>query len=276
MSTAASIVLRDANDADYPLFVRLFPELMTGDPVPGAERWGERIAPDALVAEVDGVAAGYVFYEVLDGAGYIRHIVVDRPARGRGLGRHMVQVVGERMRRRGCLTWRLNVRPENTPAIELYRSVGLEVVHASVAFRFLWTLVDRLPAASRGLGVVPVGDDEAAVIEQHFALPSGQLRQLGAAPGVFVGRLVDPSRPELDPGLGVAAFDTGFPGCFPFRLGDARDLRSMLEGLRPMARSPEMGVVAEGHEELAQVLSSAGATIKFRFVHMIGELGVEA
>ncbi len=271
MSTA-TIKLRDAQDADYPLFARLFPELTTGDPVPSAERWRERVAPDSLIAEVDGAVAGYIFYEVLDGAGYIRHIVVDAPARGRGLGRHMVQAVGERMRERGCRTWRLNVRPENTPAIELYRSVGLEVVHASVAFRFPWALVDRLPPPRRSLDAVPVGDDEATAIEAHFGLPSGQLRQLGAAAGVYVRRLADPSRPELDPSLGVAAFDTGFPGCFPFRLGDARDLRSMLAGLRPLATSPEMGVVAEGHEELAQVLIAAGATIKFRFVHMTGEL----
>ncbi len=272
MSTA-SIVLREAGDADYALFARLFPELTTGDPVPTPERWRARIAPDALIVEVDGEAAGYIFFEVLDGAGYIRHIVVDAPFRGRGLGRHLVEAVGERMRGLGCQSWRLNVRPENTPAIELYRSVGLEVVHASAALRFPWTLVERLPRGRRVLRVVPVAKGEEAAIEGSFALPHGQLRHLGAAAGVFVGRLDDPAGSEFEPGLGVAAFDTGFPGSFPFRLGHVEDLRSMLEGLQAYASAPDMGVVAEGHEALTEVLLAAGATVKFRFVHMVGALG---
>ena len=177
----------------------------------------------------------------------------------------------ERMRAHRCRHWHLNVRPENKPAIEFYRSVGTEIVHASVALRFPWTLVDHLPVASRALAVVPVADIEIPAIGEYFTLPKAQLVKLVALPGVFVRRLADPERPgEL--GLGVAAFDVGFPGCFPFRLADPGDLVTMLRGLQSLATSPTMGVVVEDDAELAERFIAAGATVSLRFVHMVGEL----
>ncbi len=275
--TISGLVLRDPVDADYPMVARLFPDLATGDAIPSIERWRERIAGDSLVADLDGQALAYIYFEILDGEGYIRHIVVDRGARGRGIGRRLVQAVAERMWAQGCRHWRLNVRPGNEPAIKLYRSVGMEVVHASVALRFAWTLVDRLPPASRDLAVVPVADAEIPAIEEHFTLPRGQLAKLAAQPGVFLRRLADPERLCADLegsefALGVAAFDIGFPGCFPFRLADRGDLVTMLRGLQPLAVAPSMGVVVEDDDALAERMLAAGATVSLRFVHMVGEL----
>ena len=225
-------VLRAAVDADYPVVARLFPDLATGDAIPSMERWRERIAKDSLIAEIDGQALAYIYFEILDGVGYIRHVVVDRGLRGRGIGRLLVEAAGERMRAQGCRGWRLNVRPENEPAIELYRSVGMEVVHASVALRFTWSLVGRLPAALRVLEVVPVAASEISAIEAHFTLPKGQLKKMSEQSGVFLRRLADPGEvcgasDGGDLGFGIAAFDVGFPGCFPFRLADPGDLRTM-------------------------------------------------
>ncbi|MEZ4383597.1 MAG: GNAT family N-acetyltransferase [Nannocystaceae bacterium] len=270
---SGSVHLRDAALGDHGTVVRLFPDLLSGDAPPALERWRERYMPTSRIVEVDGVAAGYLYYEVLDGVGYIRNVVVDPGLRGRGLGRALVTDAGALMRGRGCARWQLNVRPENTPAIELYRSVGLEVVFASVALRLAWELVDRLPSATRPLEVVAAGSDELARIAAAFDLPPGQLEQLAAVPKVHVRRLRDRDDPgALD--LGVAAFDVGFPGCFPFRVARPGDVGALLRGLRPLAEHDLVGVVVEGDDALAELLIDAGAAVKLRFVHMRGPIRV--
>ena len=270
--SSGTIRLRDAALGDHALVVRLFPDLLTGDPPPDLERWRDRFVPTSRIALVDGEAAGYLYYDVLDGVGYIRNVVVDPAHRGRGLG--LVEDAGALMLARGCDRWQLNVRPENDPAVALYRSVGLEIAFASVALRLPWALVDRLPASTRPLEVVAAAADELAAIAAAFDLPEGQLEQLAAVPRVFVRRLRDPEDPgALD--LGVAAFDVTFPGCFPFRVGRAEDVGALLRGLRSLAEETDViGVVVEGHDALAELLIDAGAEVKLRFVHMRGPIRV--
>jgi ribosomal protein S18 acetylase RimI-like enzyme len=271
--SAGTIRLRDAAVDDHPLVVRLFPDLLTGDAPPDRARWRDRFVPTSRIAVVDGEAAGYLYYDVLDGVGYIRNVVVDPAHRGRGIGRALVEDAGALMRARGCDRWQLNVRPENAPALALYRSVGLEVVFSSVAVRLPWAQVDGLPAPTRPLEVVAAAENELAGIAAAFDLPAGQLEQLAGVPRVFVRRLRDPDDPgALD--LGVAAFDVGFPGCFPFRVARAEDVGVMLRGLRPLAEGDVVGVVVEGHDALAKLLIDAGAEVKLRFVHMRGPIRV--
>ena len=54
----------------------------------------------------------------------IYSIAVAPPARGRGIGRRMMQRAENEARKRGCCRMRLEVRMENTTAIRLYESLG--------------------------------------------------------------------------------------------------------------------------------------------------------
>ncbi|MEZ4452175.1 MAG: GNAT family N-acetyltransferase [Nannocystaceae bacterium] len=262
---------------DYPVFAALFPELESGDPTPGEGYFADKIAPQAVVAELDGQVVGYSFFQVFVDEGYIRHLAVDRRVRGRGIGRALMRAIAARMRALGCARWRLNVKPENEPAVGLYRAMGMEVAYASATLRFSWTLVDMITMLPRRLTIARVLEEEYSRIEAHFGLPQGQLALLDRSPTTYLLRLVDADLPD-DLTLGFAAFDVAFGGAFPFRVAEPGLAGPLLTGLRPLAspERPTMQIVAEGDPRLAEMLFASGAAVVMRFVHMTGALPAES
>ena len=269
--------IRDMRAGDYPSFARLFPELESGDAVPGEAAFAAKIAPAAVVAELAGEVVGYVHFQVFEREGYVRHVAVDRRVRGRGIGRALMEEVAGRLRAAGCARWRLNVKPENEPAVGLYAALGLEVAYASATLRFRWTLVDMITMLPRRLSIARITEEEMAGIEAHFELPAGQLRALDRSPTVHLLRLVDADLPG-DLTLGFAAFDVRFGGAFPFRVAEPGLAGPLLAGLRPLAEpdNPWMQIVAEGDPRMAEMLLASGASVVMRFVHMVGEIPAAA
>jgi ribosomal protein S18 acetylase RimI-like enzyme len=268
-----ALVSRPASAADYPAFARLHPELGSGDPLPSPGVWLRDLVPRTWLFEQDGVAAGYLYFERLAGSGYIRHVVVAPELRGQGVGKAMMRAVADELRRTGCDRWCLNVKPENTAAVRLYAGLGMREVHRSVAFRFAWPCIDRLPPSDRFLETCPIEPEEDAAIERAFDLPAGQLAQGRARARTVVLRLRDPAAPDrLD--LGFAVFVIDFPGAFPFRLADPAYAAPLLAGLRAQSNPtlPDMGIVAEADPELARRMLDVGASVKMEFCHYAGPL----
>ncbi|GAB6041687.1 ribosomal protein S18-alanine N-acetyltransferase [Endothiovibrio diazotrophicus] len=79
-----------------------------------------------LVAEEEGALAGYILTLFHAGTSLARiySLAVDPAARGRGLGRALVEAAEHDARQRGCAYLRLEVRRDNPPAQALYRSMG--------------------------------------------------------------------------------------------------------------------------------------------------------
>jgi GNAT superfamily N-acetyltransferase len=85
-----------------------------------------------LGAGPDGAAAGVVqlrfrwtvWWEAEDC--WIEDVFVDEVARGTGLGRALVRAAIDRAAERGCRRVDLDVDPDNTPARNLYASLGFE------------------------------------------------------------------------------------------------------------------------------------------------------
>ncbi len=259
--------LRPAGRDDYPLFARLFPTLGSGDAVPSRSTWTEVICPETVVALQAGEPVGYCYAQTLATEGYVRHLAVDADVQGAGVGRALIEHAATGMRARGCRRWRLNVRPDNVPAVGLYSSLGMRTQHESVSLRFTWSILDRLASPPAARIVCAPDPAQMQDAEQRFDLPAGQLAAAAAREDVAV-RVLRASEATL----GVAAFDVGFPGCFPFRARGVPDAISLLHGLRPVATQDAMGLVAEAHPELEAVLLAAGARAAFRFVHMSGLL----
>jgi [ribosomal protein S18]-alanine N-acetyltransferase len=77
-----------------------------------------------LVAEQAGQICGFViFTRVLDVAD-INNIVVAPTARGRGVGRKLLETALQSMRVQGVAKCQLEVRQSNAPALALYRAEG--------------------------------------------------------------------------------------------------------------------------------------------------------
>lgn len=264
---------RPASAADYPYFARLFPEMATGDPVPSPEVWARDVAPHTWLFEQDGAVVGYLYFERLAGVGYIRNVVVAAAQRGRGLGEAFLRALAADLRRAGCARWCLNVKPDNLPAVRLYTKLGMREVHRSVALRFPWPLVDRLPPPDRSLETCAIDPAEDPAIERRFELPPGQLAGARARARTVLLRLRDPADPAAL-GLGFAAFAVDFPGAFPFRVAAPSYAAPLLAGLRLHARPdlPDMGIVAEADPELAARLREAGAAVRLEFAHYAGPL----
>ena len=267
------IQIRPAVDSDYMAFARLFPELKTGDQPPGMAAWTHEMVPSTLMIESGNQVVGYAFFQVLETAGYVRHLVVDSSWRGLGHGRAAMRHVSNIMRAAGCTTWCLNVEPANDPAIHLYRSLGMRERWDSTALGIKWTLVDRLPAHGAPLRARPMQAREDTLVERAFGLPAGQLRDARRLGTRHLIRLVREQQPD-DPRVGIAVFDPSFPGAFPFRVAEPDMARALLEGIRPSAH-PDFDyvrVVVEDDASLTDLLIHEGATVFLHVTHMEGEL----
>ena len=81
-----------------------------------------------LVADEDGAIAGYAGLVAPEGSGQgdIQTIAVAEAARGRGLGRRLMEALLAEAERRGAAEVFLEVRADNAPAQSLYVSLGFE------------------------------------------------------------------------------------------------------------------------------------------------------
>ena len=77
-----------------------------------------------LVAREAGQTLGYLGLNTVLDEGYIANLAVHPDSRRRGLGRQLLAAMVEEGRRRGLSFITLEVRPSNTAALALYRSLG--------------------------------------------------------------------------------------------------------------------------------------------------------
>lgn len=81
-----------------------------------------------LVAEVDGVVAGYVGSQTVLDASDMMNLAVSPDYRRQGIGQALVKALVEHLQQNKVIALLLEVRVSNTPAIALYESLGFEQV----------------------------------------------------------------------------------------------------------------------------------------------------
>ena len=103
-------------------------------PADGAPFFGTRTSPaDVLVAEVDGVLAGYISIRPateLQASSHVQHVnglAVDPALQGRGVGRALVEAAAAEAARRGARRLTLRVLGPNAAAQRLYAACGFVV-----------------------------------------------------------------------------------------------------------------------------------------------------
>lgn len=261
-----TVRIRPARPEDYPCFVRWFPMLDSGDRTPTLETWTESLVAETSIAELNGAPAGYCRGQVFGTEGYVRHLVVEPALRRSGAGRALLDAAAASMRNAGCTRWRLNVKPDNTAAVALYESLGMEILHMCASVRFEWTLLDVLPQPSGMLSVVDPSAEQQRALESTYGLPMGQLATAESRADVHVRAV------QGDALQGVALFDTQHRGAFPFRADSIDAAMSLLHGLRSLAAASAMAIVVEADDALDRVMVDAGARVHFRFAHMRGPL----
>ena len=100
------------------------------EPMLAAALFGERPAAEAVIAEADGVAAGFAlfFHNFSTWTGrrglYLEDLYVMPAARGRGVGKALLRHLAQVATTRGCARFEWSVLDWNADAIAFYRSVG--------------------------------------------------------------------------------------------------------------------------------------------------------
>jgi hypothetical protein len=247
-------------------------ELGVDNTPPDKTRWCERFMDGTIVAEIepsDGHlprTVGYAFYAQNDTDVYVRNVVCDPAFRRHGVGRALLTWIAKETRARGAATWRLNVKPDNLPALGLYQSLGMRKAHASAAVRVELEVCAKL----RVKRSIRESRDRAewSQIESEHAMPSGTLSERADQ-----GDRVLVVRHKRGP-CSVAVFDPSFPGAFIFKPTTPQDgealLREMAGHCEP--RQGVLQVVVENDEATIAHLVDRGAYVQMRFVHYAGLL----
>ncbi len=259
----------NASREHFEVWARLFRELGVDDPLPSVDVWLSTQGPDTFFAEFDGEFVGYGYGQVLGASGYVRNVVVAPTVRGRGLGRAIVLELGRRMAAAGCTSWQLNVKVDNTPAIELYRSVGMQADYRTWVVRIPLDATLALAPSPAAVSAREPRAEFDAPLERDFEVAPGLLARHRTRPGARVLVFELEGRP-----IALAPFDPHFPGCFPFRLRDPRaaaDVIARLVELVPAGR-PHLQLVIERDEFAVRTLLAAGARAVFEIQHMSGTL----
>lgn len=148
MSTCA---IRAATADDVPLLLSLIRaladyeklghEVVADEAGLRAHLFGTRRYAEALIAEVDGVAAGFAlffhnFSTFLGRPGIYLEDLFVRPAhRGRGIGKRLLKAVAKVGVERGCGRYEWAVLDWNEPAIRFYESLGAEMKREWIVHR---------------------------------------------------------------------------------------------------------------------------------------------
>lgn len=263
------MTIRAAVAQDFAEFARLYPELGVQDPLPSPEQWWQIYGPETLLIEDDKGVLGYLYGQALGASGYVRHLVIDPRARGRGLGRALMQAIRERFVAQGCSDWRLNVKVDNRAAIELYRSCGMLVEYHAWVLRVVREAQPFSAIHPQRLTRVEVRAEEDARHEAQFQIQAGLLTRHRSRPNTRVYRFDAAGVP-----VALAPFDPFFPGCFPLRIPMVHDALEVVAGLLPLvpAEREYLQLVLERDQASAQALLETGAQLVFEIQHMSGPL----
>jgi len=124
----SSLVLRPATPADVPELIRLEHACFDTDRLTARrfQRLITRGHAACMVLAEGARLAGYILLLFRTGISVARlySVAVDPHQQGRGLSRRLMTASEEEARRRECAYIRLEVRPDNAPAIALYRKLG--------------------------------------------------------------------------------------------------------------------------------------------------------
>jgi len=254
----------------------MFPALGVEDPPPTAEMWERELVSRTFFVDGPEGPLAYAVVDVVGGGdiGFVVQLVVDAPARGQGLGRRVMRALAERFREQGCTQWRLNVKPDNAPALALYTSLGMRPARESVTLRVTRAQVEALPRATEPLEVVPVTEADHAALTEAFQLTPGKLAWFASFPSHQLLRLARPGGAAMAAPLGFMDVRASGEILYPLFATTPAHARVLLEeGFRQVGVE-RLRVVLTDDRPLLERLRAAGATVVLETLELRGPLPV--
>ncbi|MCP3058519.1 GNAT family N-acetyltransferase [Myxococcus sp. K38C18041901] len=258
---------------DYPTYARLFVELGLEDPPPPVSMWEQELASRTFLVEGPGGVVGYTSTEALGVMGYVGQLVVAPTARRQGLGRWMMLRSAERLRTQGCQHWCLMVVRDNTPALELYGSLGMRRARQATDLEVTRAHVATLPEAPRGLRVSPVESSDGEPLTEAFGMIPGKLARFSSLASHQLFKLTRGEGAATER-LGVMDLRSGGVVLYPFFAVSLAHARALLEDAftRVGPARQSLGVVMTDNPSLEDALRKAGARTRLETYELRGEL----
>lgn len=257
-----------AKPADHPHFAALFPLLVVPDAPPSAAVFEATMLPRVILARDGDSVLGYAFWLVYGHVAHVSNVVVAESARGRGVGRALMEGVRQRCRDEGCTRWYLNVKQDNAPAIALYRRCGMVPDSEAWAMRLPWSAVSSLPSAGEGTVAYTPGPDDDEALATWPGITAARVAVLRARPGAVLRALR-----EGEQHVAFACFEPSRPGINPLRLARPTLLRPMIESLRDARLGHEHLVLfIERDRATMELVQAAGGELVYAVVQMTGAL----
>ncbi len=271
-SSESQWVLRPGRLEDHAVFARLFLELGVDEPPPSEPVWAAEVAQRSLFAEGPQGVGAYAVTNVLGDFGFVRQLVVAPFARGQGLGRRMMTHLAGHFRAQGCTCWVLNVKRDNTPALELYTSLGMGPAREATTLRVTRAHLAALPLASPDGAVVPVSLEDCGALTESFGMIPGKLAASAASDSHRMLGLIDPQVPARR-WLGMMDLRPG-PSLFPFFAVSPGHARTLLEAAFGQLEEgvSALNVTVADDAPLVHLLREAGAQTRLETLELRGLL----
>lgn len=156
----SSVTIHAATPADVPAIFALIQALaeyeklsheVTGNPDDLHQHlFGDRPYAEAILARVDEVPVGFALFFhnystfLLKPGIYLEDLFVLPTYRGRGIGKSLLQHLGQLAQQRGCGRLEWNVLDWNAPAIAFYERMGAEIKPEWQLCRVTGTALEQL------------------------------------------------------------------------------------------------------------------------------------
>ena len=153
-ATADDVALLLAFIRELGDFERLAHEVVVDEAVLADSLFGARPAAEAVIAEVDGDAAGFALFfhnfSTFHGRRglYLEDLYVRPAFRARGIGRQLMRHLARTAVERGCARFEWSVLDWNTDAIAFYRELGAVGLDGWTVQRVDGDALQRLAAAA--------------------------------------------------------------------------------------------------------------------------------
>jgi GNAT superfamily N-acetyltransferase len=232
-----------------------------------------------LISERDGHIDGYVRFIALD-EGFVRDLVVSPTSRHGGVGRELMDAAAGVLRARGIAEWTMDVRADNTPAIDLYEQLGMCIEHRSTVVRVPVARIPELPRErAQALPIDPAEEDD---IERALGLLAGRVAMARVrAHSAYNGALIQ-LRDRHCAAVGFGAIGPGhasdptLPAVTPFRVARPELAGTLLTSLAAHTASAIIHVVLEDDPGVSRLLAGIGAETVLDLLHYRGPLPRES
>lgn len=122
-----SVSIHPATPADYPYYLQLYPDLEIDQPPSTLDTWTKHAIPDVSIITHDAKPVGYAWVEQLGEVHYLKHLVVGREHRRKGIGTAALKLLKKAASEKGVTKLGLHCDVLHVIPYKMYVKAGMHL-----------------------------------------------------------------------------------------------------------------------------------------------------